>query len=304
MRLFRFAGLHLCVAISIGGLLSASVQAQSSPLATVQGLFDAMRAGDAKGVAAAFHPDAQFFSIDEGSDKVGVQLMEPTAFAKAVGEWSPGFADERYGRPDVRVSGRLANVWMRYHFYADGAFHHCGAETFSLVRETDGNWRILTGVDTRETGTACGDLSDSTNLAVLDTIMNQWHHAAATADEDTFFGTLSQDGIYLGTDATERWLRDSMAVWADPYFQRETAWAFTPRERYWYFSDDGQTAWFEEHLDSWMGVVRGSGVLTKVDVPNTLGNHWELRHYNLAMAIPNEHMDAVRMAIDSTATPR
>ncbi len=142
------------------------------------------------------------------------------------------------------------------------------------------------------------------DTATLDSIMNRWHRAAATADEAVFFSTMSSDGIYLGTDASERWLRDSMAVWADPYFQRASAWTFTPRERHWYFSDDGRTAWFEEHLDSWMGVVRGSGVLTKVDAANTLGNNWELRHYNLALVVPNERMEAVRMAIDSTAVPR
>ena len=141
-------------------------------------------------------------------------------------------------------------------------------------------------------------------LAALDTLVDRWHRAAAVADEETFFGTMSADGVYLGTDASERWLRDSMAVWADPYFQRESAWAFAPRQRHWGLSDDGRVAWFDEHLDSWMGVVRGSGVLTKVDEPNALGYTWELRHYNLALAVPNERMDAVRVAIDSTAVPR
>ena len=142
---------------------------------------------------------------------------------------------------------------------------------------------------------------DAPVTAPLDTLLDRWHRAAATADSATFFGTMSADAVYLGTDAAERWTRDSMARWAAPYFRRDTAWAFTPLHREWYFADDGRTAWFEEHLDSpHMGVVRGSGVATRVRESGALsgvGSAWELRHYNLALAVPNERMDAVQEAM-------
>ena len=48
--------------------------------------------------------------------------------------------------------------------------------------------------------------------------MNAWHKAAATADEDTFFGSMTADAIYIGTDATERWLRDELKEWSKEYF--------------------------------------------------------------------------------------
>lgn len=143
--------------------------------------------------------------------------------------------------------------------------------------------------------------------APLDTLLDRWHRAAATADSVAFFGTMSPEAVYLGTDRTERWTRDSMAHWAAPYFRRDTAWAFTPRERHWYFADDGRTAWFEEHLDSpHMGVVRGSGVVTRVpgnDAHSDVGSPWHLRHYNLALAVPNERMDAVQAAIHTPSAP-
>ena len=215
-----------------------------------------------------------------------------------------GMANEQIGRMDVRIDDNLAQAWVPYTFFLGDMFAHCGTNAFTLVKNQYDKWQILSVIDTRRKE-ACATLSDELVIAGLDSLMDAWHHAAATADEDIFFGTMSKDGIYLGTDATERWLRDSMAVWADPFFQKDVAWAFTPKERHWYFSDDGQTAWFEEHLDSWMGVVRGSGVLSLQQVqdkpqPST----WELRHYNLAMAVPNEKMDAVRIAIDPTAKKR
>ena len=112
--------------------------------------------------------------------------------------------------------------------------------------------------------------------------MDAWHQAAATGNEDVFFGSMTENAIYLGTDETERWSRTEFETWSKPYFERDTAWAFTPHSREIYFSADHRTAWFEELLDTWMGTCRGSGVLTKND------SLWKLNHYNLSLVIDND----------------
>ena len=280
-------------------LFATASYSQSTPQEAITELFDGMRASDSIRIQRVMHLDASLSSLSVKDGKMSVGSMPTNKFISSIARMDKGLANEQIGRMDIRIDGRLAQAWVPYSFYLGDKFSHCGTNAFTLVKDETGHWKILSIIDTRRRED-CATLSDSIILTQLDTLMDAWHHAAATADEDVFFGTMSQDGIYLGTDATERWLRDSMAVWADPYFQREVAWAFTPKERHWYFSDDGQTAWFEEHLDSWMGVVRGSGVLSlKPD-----SRSWELRHYNLAMAVPNEKMDAVRIAIDPTAKKR
>ncbi|NND93592.1 MAG: nuclear transport factor 2 family protein [Flavobacteriales bacterium] len=118
-------------------------------------------------------------------------------------------------------------------------------------------------------------------------MMDKWHEAAAMADEETFFGMMSEKTIYLGTDKSERWTRDELREWSKKYFERDKAWAFSPDNRQLYFSVDGRTAWFEELLETWMGPCRGSGVLINRD------STWTLEHYNLAMLIDNEDVDAV-----------
>lgn len=107
------------------------------------------------------------------------------------------------------------------------------------------------------------------------------------ADADAFFGAMPEDGIYLGTDKSERWKRDELRKWSEGAFKRDTAWAFTASDRVVYFSEDGKTAWFEELLDTWMGPCRGSGVLT------LSSDRWMLVHYNLAMLIDNDDVSAV-----------
>ncbi len=121
--------------------------------------------------------------------------------------------------------------------------------------------------------------------APIDSLVDRWHRAAATADEDVFFGSMTPEAVYLGTDATERWTRPEFERWAMKYFQRESAWAFRPYDRTVYFSADGKTAWWEEHLDTWMGVCGGSGVAV-------LGNDgWRIAHYHLAVTVPNARIE-------------
>lgn len=114
-------------------------------------------------------------------------------------------------------------------------------------------------------------------------VIDDWHHAAAVADEATYFGHMSPDAVFLGTDATERWDLASFRAFAHPYFAKGKAWTFVPRDRHVAFSPDGNTAWFDELLDSASyGECRGSGVLRVVD------GQWKIAQYNLSIPIPND----------------
>ena len=35
--------------------------------------------------------------------------------------------------------------------------------------------------------------------------LDAWHKAAAEANFETYFGLMTEDGVFLGTDATENW---------------------------------------------------------------------------------------------------
>jgi len=124
------------------------------------------------------------------------------------------------------------------------------------------------------------DLADT-----LHAFLDAWHHAAAVADEDAFFGSMSPTAIYLGTDPDERWTRDYMAFWAKPHFNKESAWAFTPHDRNISLDGAKTIAWFDERLDTWMGECRGSGVLRRYP------DGWKIEQYNLAVTVPNDKID-------------
>ncbi|HEY0140022.1 MAG TPA: nuclear transport factor 2 family protein [Thermoanaerobaculia bacterium] len=130
--------------------------------------------------------------------------------------------------------------------------------------------------------TACATAPDHSSTDVERTI-DAWHRAAAEANEDAYFGAMSPDFVFLGTDATERWDLPSFRAFAHPYFAKGTAWTFTPRERHVMFSPRGDVAWFDEKLQSASyGECRGTGVVRKV------GGEWKIAHYNLTIPIPND----------------
>jgi len=54
----------------------------------------------------------------------------------------PGDIVERGFDAEVRVSGRVASVWLPYDLYIDGAWSHCGVDAFTMVKRDD-SWRIL-----------------------------------------------------------------------------------------------------------------------------------------------------------------
>ena len=118
-------------------------------------------------------------------------------------------------------------------------------------------------------------------------LLDDWHLAATKADFNSYFGYLSDESIFMGTDATEHWSKTEFKNFAKPYFDRGRAWNFKALERHIFFSPSGETAWFDELLETQMKICRGSGVLRKYD-----GN-WKIDQYVLSMTIPNDNTDSV-----------
>jgi len=125
--------------------------------------------------------------------------------------------------------------------------------------------------------------------SVIHTFLDTWHKAATDANAAVFFDAMNEGSVYIGTDATERWSKEAFEKFARPYFERGKAWDFKPYEREIHLSKDGRTAWFSELLTTWMGVCRGSGILTKTKAG------WKIEQYHLSVTVPN---DAIRDFID------
>ena len=118
-------------------------------------------------------------------------------------------------------------------------------------------------------------------------MLDSFNRAAAKADYNAYFNFYTDDAIFTGTDATERWDKKQFMVWAKPHFDKGRAWDFTAIERHIYFDKTGTLAWFDELLNTQMKICRGSGVLIKQ------GNDWKVQQYILSTTVPNDQLDSV-----------
>ncbi len=116
----------------------------------------------------------------------------------------------------------------------------------------------------------------------ISAMLDSFNVAAAHADYDRYFNFFTPDAVFLGTDATEHWSKDSFMVWSKPYFDRKKAWHFTALERMIYLGKYPDIAWFDELLDTGKGRIdRGSGVVVFEN------GQWKVQQYVLSMTIPN-----------------
>lgn len=128
---------------------------------------------------------------------------------------------------------------------------------------------------------SCASLKDSSyDESSLNAQMTAWHKAAAVGNSKVYFDLMDPSFIYLGTDISERWDKESFMSFCKPYFDKGSGWDFKATSRTWYFN--GKTAWFEENLNTWMGPIRASGVMIyKKDA-------WKITHYNLTLTVDND----------------
>ena len=131
-------------------------------------------------------------------------------------------------------------------------------------------------------------LDDERSIA---TALDDFHDAAARADEERYFAHFALSGAFLGTDATEQWDVAAFRAFAHPYFARGKAWAFHATRRA--IVVRGETAWFDEDLATdTLGPARGSGVLVLRD------GRWLIEQYVLSITVPNERFRDVREMLE------
>ena len=142
----------------------------------------------------------------------------------------------------------------------------------------------------------CGNFSTTAQVAKPEVIkenqkksihknLNDWHKAAANANFENYFGLMTEDAVFIGTDATENWQLEEFKSFSRPYFEAGKAWSFEVLQRNIYLYENTKLAWFDELLSTQMGICRGSGVVSKE------GKTWKVKHYVLSIAVPNKDVE-------------
>jgi hypothetical protein len=124
----------------------------------------------------------------------------------------------------------------------------------------------------------------SPDEAAVGRTLDAFHAAAAHSDFKSYFDLFTPDGVFIGTDAHERWTVREFKAYAKPAFDAGKGWVYSPRTRHVTIAaiPCRCVAWFDELLDSKSyGVSRGTGVLIKGP------RGWRIAQYALTFPIPN-----------------
>jgi len=128
----------------------------------------------------------------------------------------------------------------------------------------------------------------------IDTLINEWHVDAAEGNFEAYFDKMTEDACFIGTDASEKWIGDDFKTFCKPHFEKGLAWDFKPIKREIFFNERQDFAWFDEQLDTWMGVCMSSGVLVKTE------HGWKIKHYQLSVAVPNDLIQDFIQLVESS----
>ena len=145
-----------------GDVTQAMSSDTTAVLGAVQRLFDAINSGDTTILRGLLVPGMQLVALADPPPATGrARIQSDSAFAQLLGARRQRY-HERMWQPVVRIQGAIATVWAPYDFHVDGAFSHCGVDTFTLLHSEQG-WQIATVVYTvQRTGCAPSPLGPPT----------------------------------------------------------------------------------------------------------------------------------------------
>ncbi|MDQ3279318.1 MAG: nuclear transport factor 2 family protein [Bacteroidota bacterium] len=119
--------------------------AEDSVKSVINKLFQAMKNSDGAALKECF-ADSAILQTIAASGRIRNESVN--AFVEQIGTLPKSAADERIQFDVVKTDAALALAWTPYQFYYNGAFSHCGVNSFQLVR-LNGAWKIQYLIDTR-----------------------------------------------------------------------------------------------------------------------------------------------------------
>jgi len=143
MRLI--AGLMLFAAFAF-----SQASEEKEIVAAAQKVFDGMAAKDAAAIRAVMLPEARLYAVRDDRPPT---TTAGDAFAGQIANATGTLLERFTETPHVMIRGRMAQVWSEYEFLRDGKFNHCGVDTFTLFKTSEG-WKIAAISYTSET-TGC-----------------------------------------------------------------------------------------------------------------------------------------------------
>jgi len=138
-------------------LISLTISAQKTEEIAIQKTIEAFFKGfheqDSLKIKQTVMPDVLMQTI--AKDEAGKPLVKTEEFSKflksivSIPETTK--FEELINDYSIQIDGPMANAWTSYTFNIDNTFHHCGVNSFQLVKDDLTGWQIIYIIDTRRT---------------------------------------------------------------------------------------------------------------------------------------------------------
>ncbi|MUH35249.1 nuclear transport factor 2 family protein [Zobellia amurskyensis] len=120
---------------------------------TIEAFFEGFHKQDSLLIKKTVSPNVvmQTISKDETGNPL-VKTQDFQGFLKSiVGIPETTKFEEIITNYSIQIDGPMANAWTSYTFKIDDTFHHCGVNSFQLIKDVNRGWQIIYIIDTRRT---------------------------------------------------------------------------------------------------------------------------------------------------------
>jgi hypothetical protein len=146
----KVIALILTISILYSNKTGAQKQDEEGIKSAISQFFEGMKKTDTSLIRAVIFSGARLETVlrdKQGNTTVRSENFDN--FLKMIAKPHTEVYDERISFSSILVDDNLATAWTPYQFYIGDKFSHQGVNAFQLVKTREGNWMILSIIDTR-----------------------------------------------------------------------------------------------------------------------------------------------------------
>ncbi|MEZ4854476.1 nuclear transport factor 2 family protein [Flavobacterium sp.] len=131
-------------------IVSQVVFSQDNPENTIVTFFEAFHKKDTIAMKKVCHQSLILQTVANKTDSTRLKQEPASEFFKSFARIPKDMIFfEKILSYKVQIDANLAHVWTPYEVYINNKFVHKGVNSFTLIKEPDGNWKIIHLIDTR-----------------------------------------------------------------------------------------------------------------------------------------------------------
>jgi hypothetical protein len=146
-RRYAFAA-ALLMMLAPGALQAQNSPAEKEVYAVVEKFFAGFNAKDTTVMRSTLFGDVKLFTTGTNQQGQAIAKEEPASGLMSTIATAQAKLFEKIFEPVIQIEDNLANVWVRYEFYLNDNYSHCGIDSFLMVKTAEG-WKIAALADTR-----------------------------------------------------------------------------------------------------------------------------------------------------------